>query len=68
MSLDPSTTLADSLTPPVVANPFSTMRASLDVEPAATPIPSSLPLFVSAIVLIGLLGWYNKKGAAIYTD
>jgi hypothetical protein len=29
MSLRPSTTLADLLMPPLVANPFSTMRASL---------------------------------------
>jgi IS5 family transposase len=29
MSLDPSTTLADLLTSPLVANPFSAMRASL---------------------------------------
>jgi hypothetical protein len=29
MSLNPSTTLADSLTPLLVANPFSAMRTSL---------------------------------------
>jgi hypothetical protein len=42
-----------------------TFDISADVGVSATPLPATLPLFASALALIGLLGWFiNRKGGS----
>jgi len=45
-------------------NLFSSNNGSVHVDAAATPIPGALPLFVSAIGGLGLLGWRRRNAGA----
>jgi hypothetical protein len=48
-------------------NPFhchlKRFKQSQTAESAATPVPAALPLFVTGLGALGLLGWHRKRKA-----
>ena len=48
----------------VTANAITTVNSLEEewfVEPSATPVPATLPLFGSGLAVVGLLGWRRKR-------